>query len=312
MMVINFINRIAKYLVIIILFGSFIFGLIWLWQRQPKPQSNQEDQITSSIKNKPSEDSLITPQDLTVLTSQNVNFKGKTKANSLVAFWSNSFSAVTESDNDGAFTSSEVTIAKGLNQVKMAVISDKLTLESVSTLNYLSADNNKDGDIVNSGSVKKILDTLITVNTDTDDKNIRTLNAAFTFSQDLNSEEAALSPIKRIRIGDFIIAQGFLPKDKEDNQLKANKIQVFRENIPINTRSLAIAKIITSPKQNKLSAKNLSDNAILDLTLEKFSSIILDGKEVKASDIEINKNAIIIYHPDKGKNLIDLIYLLSQ
>lgn len=299
-------NRLAKYLVILILAASFIFGLWWLWQRQPKPKFSQETQI-ANLDNKPTEGSPISPPDLTVQTTQKVSFKGKTKVNSLIVFYSNNFATVTKSDNDGNFASSEVTFEKGFNQVNMAVILDNLAQNT--TFNYLLADDTKDGDIIYAGPVKKILDTLITISLNLDEKNVRTLNSVFTFSQDLNSEEAALSPIKRIRIEDFIIAQGFLPQDKNDNQLKAKRIEVFRQN-PVNTRSLAIAKIIAGPKQNKLQAKVTSDNSLLELTASKETRIQMDKETVQLKDVKKDKNAILVYHLEEDKKLIDLIYLL--
>lgn len=262
----------------------------------------------ANLDNKPGEDSPISPPDLTVLTTQKVSFKGKTKVNSLVVFYSNNFATVTKSDNDGNFASGEVTFEKGFNQVNMAVILDNLAQNT--TFNYLLADDTKDGDIVYTGPVKKILDTLVTISLNSDEKNVRTLNSVFTFSQDLNPEEATLSPIKRIRIGDFIIAQGFLPQDKNDNQLKAKRIEVFRENPPVNTRSLAIAKIITSPKQNKLQAKVTSDNSLLELTASKETRIQMDKETVQLKNVVKDKNAIIVYHADGDKKITDLIYLL--
>ena len=307
MIIVSFINRIAKYIVILILTTSFIFSLWWLWQRQPQPTSKTQNQ-TANLNNQPSKESGITPNDLTVLTSQKVKFAGKTKANSLVALYANSFATVTRSDKDGNFASAEMTFAKGFNQVKMAVISDKLTLEGTTTFNYLFAENTQDGDIVYAGSVKKILDTLITVSSNSDEKDVRTLNSTFTFSQD-NPEEAALSPIRRIRIGDFIIAQGFLPQDKNDNHLKANKIEVLRENVPLNTRELVLAKTLATVKQSRLQVQNLSTGSTLELSVGKESGFFLDGEKIDTKAVEKDKNAISIFHKE-DKDIIDLIWLL--
>ena len=49
---------------------------------------------------------------------------------------------------------------------------------------------------------------------------------------------------------------------------------------------------------------------IEEFTLGKTSQILVDGKEAKITDITKDKNTIIISHEEKGKQLIDLIYLL--
>src|SRR4030043_985841 len=115
MIISSFINRISKYLVILILVSAFVFGIYWLWQRQPKPQ-NQETKktITNQAENSKEEkqDFAISPEDFSVLTSKKVKFEGETETNSYLIIFSNSSQNVVKTDASGHFEK-EVELADG-------------------------------------------------------------------------------------------------------------------------------------------------------------------------------------------------------
>jgi len=96
----------------------------------------------------------------------------------------------------------------------------------------------------------------------------------------------------------------------KENQLEAKKIEINRGDKPQNLRRLTVVKTLTAPRQNLFSAKDQENGEIKEFTLTKTSQIFLDGNEAKSTGITRDKNAIIISHEEKGKGLVDLIYLL--
>jgi len=304
------VNHIAKYLVILILLASFIFALLWLWQRQPKIQNTQTSfqATTESKPDQPQPTSKISPADGSVLTSADITLKGKAStSNGYLAIFTNDWQTVAKTDSDGNFEK-EIKLVDGLNLVELVSFSSELKKDKKNSLTYLLAKDNKNGHTIFAGPAKTIFDTLITLTITNGQKEIRASKSTIINlpKEDEEENEATGSALRSIRIGDFLIAQGNISKD----QLEAKKIEVIRENLPQNTRKLTLAKTLTSPRQNLFSAKNLADNQILEFTLNKNSQISLDGKEAKSADIVKDKNTIIISHEDKDKELIDLIYLL--
>ena len=312
MIIPSFINRIAKYLVILILITSFVFSLFWLWQRQPKSQ-NQEVQTAINSQTVASEERnpqelKLSPKNFSVLTSKKIKFEGTSIPNSYLTIFSNISQAVVKTDASGNYEK-EIDLVDGLNLVDLVTISPELQPKSKKSLTLLVAQDTKDGDTVYTGPVKTIFDTLITLTTTDGQKEIRA-SGKTTISlpkEDDKENEATASALRNIRIGDFTIVQGNISKE---NQLEAKKIEIIRENKPQNLRRLTVVKTLTAPRQNLFSTKNQQSSEIEEFTLGKTSQIFTDGKEAKTIDITKDKNAIIVSHEEKGKELVDLIYLL--
>jgi len=306
------INHIAKYLVILILAASFIFALYWLWQRQPKIQ-NQEVQTainsqTIASEGKNPQKLKLSPKDFSVLTSKKVKFEGTSTPNSYLAIFSNTSQAVVKTDTSGN-SEKEIDLADGLNLVDLVTVTPDFQTKNKKSLTLLIAQDTKDGDTVYTGPVKTIFDTLITLTTTDGQKEIRaSKTTAITLPKEDDKEKESIgSALRNIRIGDFAIVIGNLSKE---DQLEAKKIEIIREAVPQNSRRLTVVKTLTAPRQNLFSAKNQQSGEIEEFTLGKTSQILVDGKEAKITDITKDKNTIIISHEEKGKQLIDLIYLL--
>ncbi|KKR56477.1 MAG: hypothetical protein UU05_C0036G0002 [Candidatus Curtissbacteria bacterium GW2011_GWA1_40_47] len=306
------INHIAKYLVILILAASFIFALYWLWQRQPKIQ-NQEVQTainsqTVASEGKNPQKLKLSPKDFSVLTSKKVKFEGTSTPNSYLAIFSNTSQAVVKTDTSGN-SEKEIDLADGLNLVDLVTVTPDFQTKNKKSLTLLIAQDTKDGDTVYTGPVKTIFDTLITLTTTDGQKEIRaSKTTAITLPKEDDKEKESIgSALRNIRIGDFAIVIGNLSKE---DQLEAKKIEIIREAVPQNSRRLTVVKTLTAPRQNLFSAKNQQSGEIEEFTLGKTSQILVDGKEAKITDITKDKNTIIISHEEKGKQLIDLIYLL--
>ena len=307
------VNQIAKYTTFLILIVLFIFGIYWLWQRQPKISNSQTPQTkTVQIQNPQEQQNPdLKPVDSSVLTATNIKLEGKTIPNSLVAIFSSNIAAITKSENSGNFQA-DVTLTKGLNLIDLSIISQDFRQEQKRTLTLYVSDNQNDGSTVYVGPVKTIFDTLLSISTNNGEKSIQASKSTIiSLPPPPNGEKEAIdSPLKNIRIGDYLIVTGDLTQDAQDEKLQAKKIDVIRENIPQNTRKLVLAKTLTTVRQNLFSAKNSTDNQILEFTLNKNSQISLDGKETKSTDITKDRNSIIIYHVDNNKNIVDLICLL--
>lgn len=308
------INRISKYIVILILVIFFIFAIFWLWQRQPQPKTAQIPQeATTAVESKEVEETFkIIPKDWQVLTETEVTLEGKTTPEDFIAIFSNNSANVTKADKSGNF-SQKLSLAKGLNLLEVVAISPQLKENQRKSQGYFVDENLQNGSLVYIGSVKSIFDTLLTIITPTGERSIRTSQST---KIELpppppGAEEETGPAIKKIRVGDYLTAQGD-PSSEKSQDLNAKSIEVARENKPQNARKLADAKILTGVSKNLFSAKSLVDNSILEFTLIKTSQLQKDGKEAKAADIEKNKNAIIIHHPEAEKNIIDLIYLLPS
>jgi len=303
--------QIAKYITFLLLIVLFVFGIYWLWQRQPKPSNLQTPQIKTTQTQKPQGEQSpdFKPADFSVLTTNKIKIEGKTLPDSFVVIFSNDIAAVTKSDSSGNFQA-DTTLANGLNLIDSVVISRDLSQKDQRSLTYFVSDNQANGNTVYVGTLKTIFDTLLTISTTNSEKSIQaSKSTAVSLPPPSNGEkETTVSPLKNIRIGDYLIVMGDLIKDAENEKLQAKKIEVIRENIPQNGKNLTLAKTLTTVRQNLFSAKNSTDNQILEFTLAKTSLIQVDDKNSKAADIAKDKNAIIIWHENNGKNTVDLIY----
>ena len=82
------------------------------------------------------------------------------------------------------------------------------------------------------------------------------------------------------------------------------------EDKPQNNKKLMVGRILVSPRQNLFSVKDITNSEITEFALFKNTQITKVDKEAKPQDLTKDANAIIIYHQDGDKNLVDLIYLL--
>jgi len=92
--------------------------------------------------------------------------------------------------------------------------------------------------------------------------------------------------------------------------MTTTKIEVLREDKPQNNKKLMVGRILVSPRQNLFSVKDITNSEITEFALFKNTQITKVDKEAKPQDLTKDANAIIIYHQDGDKNLVDLIYLL--
>jgi len=302
------INQLAKYATILILIILFIYGIYWLWQRQPKSNNPQPSPTTTgqTKDEKNQQDFKLTPNDFSVLTSKKVKFEGTVTPNVYFLIFSNSSQSIGKSDSNGNFQT-ETDLVDGLNLVSVATVSSNFQIKNPKSLTFLVAKDKNDGDTVFAGSVKTIFDTLITISTLGSQKSIQTSKSTkINLPVDKNEKAATGSALENIRIGDYLIVQG---GSQKENELSAKKIDVIRENKPQNTKQLILAKILTATRQNLFSAKD-QNSKIFEFTIGKNSQISIDGKEAKSADIVKDKNAIIVYHPENDKNIVDLVYLI--
>lgn len=296
-----------KYKVYIISFFSlslFVAVILGLWQLQPQPQTQTVLSEKSQQPPPPQEDQFE-PKDGSVLSAKTVKFKGKMLPGSLIFIVSSDFHLSTQADASGTFEK-EVTLAPGLNLIDIISISADLAKESRrKTALYLATDNTFAA--LAAGSVKTIFDNVITITALNSQQTVRTGSSTkISFPKDAAGEESTESA-KDIRVGDYVVALGD-PVDSDT--VTAKKLTIIRDNKPQNTKEYAIAKVLTAPKQNLFTAKTAKDSKVLELTLTKTTHVLLDAKEAKITDIQKDKNSVIVYHPDGTKKIVDLIYLL--
>ncbi|MEX2028852.1 MAG: hypothetical protein WD988_05130 [Candidatus Curtissbacteria bacterium] len=286
-----------------------IIGIIYgLWQLQPKAVPTQT--VISEKSQDPSpapaeSQQALEPQDGSVTTNEVVIFKGKALPGSIVFIVSNDFNATTKANEAGSFAK-EVTLSPDLNLIDVISISPDLSKETLKSISVYFSQNSKDTNVA-AGTVKTIFDNVITLTTLNGQKNIKTQeNTAITFPKDITDAQPAQSA-KDIRVGDYAISLGSL--ENTDTQTAKN-ITIVRVDKPQNQRVLTTATILTLPKQSLFTAKTIKDSKILELTLDKNTQGLEDGKETTIDNIEKDKKVIIIYHPDAAKKIVDLIYLL--
>ena len=248
------------------------------------------------------------PKDSQVLTSGKIDILGKVDGETYIVIVSNTTSAMGKSAKDGEFKI-PIELSEGLNLLDIQVFDNKLSAQGAEqkTLFVTQKETLPQNWQVYAGSVKGILDNLITLTTSTGEKSVKkeTKTNLILPSPPL-SKKSTPAPLESIRIGDFAIALG----ETKDEILNAQDLEIIRENKPQITKKVSIAKILTSAKANKFSAKQNEENKILDFTLDKNSKILKNGQSAKDTDIAKDLNAIIVYQDEDGERLIDLAYLL--
>lgn len=298
--------------------------IVWLWQRQPSaPQQSVLSQKTESESNQnPTDDkSALKPQDNLVVATEKIKIKGKLNPNDYLIIASNNFNKVTKAGVVGDFEV-EVALQTGLNLIDyIAASSDLKNLNKNPLTFYYSPD--KKFKSVYTGSVKSIFDTLLTITTTNGEINARTSRSTEldipSAEPDAGIEESTSTALRNIRVGDYAISLG---ENSDQNTQNSASITIIRQNIPQNNTRTVTAQIVSIPKQNIFTAKNLSDSKAIELTLTKTTEVQTENgnppsspiakasPNAQTSQIIKDKNAIIIYREESAKNIADLIYLL--
>ena len=296
-------------LLLLLIVCAFTYAIWWLWQRQPKIQTEQKKQ-TSMEQIKPSQNAgfVKNPKDLQVLASGKIDIAGKVDGETYIVIVSNSTSAIGKSAKDGEFKI-PIELSEELNLLDIQVFDNNLNAQGAEekTLFVAQKETLPQNWQVYAGSVKSILDNLITLNTQTGEKNVKKdTKTNLILPSPPSSKKQKPTPDESIRIGDFAIALG----EVKEEILNAQNLEIIRENKPQITKKILIAKILTVPKANKFNAKDNEANRILDFTLDKNSKILKNGQSVNDTDIQKDLNAIIVYQDKDEKSLVDLVYLL--
>lgn len=300
-----------------------IFLIVWLWQRQPsgpvQTVLSQQTKAQDSQK-QPAADSMAKPQDNLVVATGKIKIRGKLNPNDYLVITSNLYNKIVKTEIDGSFNV-EVTLQKDLNLIDYISLSSDLKKISVYPLTFYYSPDKKFKS-VQSGSVKSIFDTLLTLSTPNGEINVRTSTSTELDIPKLEEDQTAESTgaaLRSIRVGDYAISLG---ENSDQNTQNSGSLTIIRQNIPQNNTRTVTAQIASIPKQNKFTAKNLSDSKVIDLTLSKTTQVQTENvtpppspvakttPNTLTSQITKDKNAIIIYHEEADINLIDLIYLL--
>ena len=289
---------------------SFLtFTILWLWQRQPKIQTEQKKQ-TSMEQIKPSQNVgfIKTPKDSQVLASGKIEFLGNVDGEAYIIIVTNSTSAIGKSAKSGEFKI-PVELSEGLNLVDIRVFDNNLSTAGAEqkTLFVAQKETLPQNWQVYAGSVKSIFDNLITLTSQTGEKSVKKeTKTNLILPSPALSKKPTPAPDESIRIGDFAIALG----ETKEEILNAQDLEIIRENKPQITKKIAVEKILTAVKANKFSAKDSEAGKILNFTLDKNSKVIKNGQSSKDTNIAKDSNAIIVYQDDDDERLIDLVYLL--
>lgn len=307
-------KTVATLLFSLIIITLFIYGIYWLWQRQPKslkeePTTAQNNQIQKPGSEKANSQNSLKPQEFSVLTSSKATFSGTVAPNSLVVIYSNSVQLTAKSDDRGNFQK-DATLSPGLNLFNISVFSQKLEEADKKSLTlYLAKDKEINGNTVFAGTVKSIFNNLITLTTTGGDKIVNSQKSTdFTFPKNADDDsESTNSALSNVRVGDYLIALG---NAEETDKITAQKITVVRENKPQNMEVISVIRLLTAPRQNIFSAKNEKDGKIVEFVLNKESQIEANGQTVKSTDITKDKRAIVVSYASNGDHIIDLISIL--
>lgn len=301
-----------------------IFLIVWLWQRQPSgPVQTVLSQQTKApdTQKQSSTDTKAKPQDNLVVATEKIKIRGKLNPNDYLVITSNLFNKIVKTGIDGSFDV-EVALQKDLNLIDYISLSSDLKKINIYPLTFYYSPDKKFKSVY-VGSIKSIFDTLLTITTPNGEISARTSTSTELdipkVEEDAQIAESTGTALRNVRVGDYAISLGENSDPKSQNSAS---LTVIRQNKPQNSEKTLTAQIATAPKQNTISAKNLSDSKVIDLTLSKTtqvqtenvtppaSPIAKTSPNTLASQITKDKNAIIIYHEENGKNIADLIYIL--
>lgn len=294
-------------LLFLLIVCAFVYLVWWLWQRQPKQPENKKPTVTSEQTRKEQKSGFIkTPLDSQVLADGKVEIIGKIDNEAYIAILANTASAISKSNTQGEFKI-PVELSEGLNLVDIRVFDTNLKAVGAEqkTLFITEGETLPQNWQVFAGSVKSILDNLITLTTQTGEKSVKTQTKTnLILPSPILSKKPTPAPDESIRIGDFAIALG----EVKDEILDALDLEIIRENKPVIDRKIAIAKTLTSVKKNEFSAKDNETNKILDFTLDKNSRVFKNGQSAKDADIVKDLNVIIVFQDKDDERLADLVY----
>lgn len=302
-----------------------IFLIVWLWQRQPSgptetvlsPKTEAE-----STQKQTTDQSKPKPQDNLVVSTEKIRISGKLNPNDYLVIASNRFHKIVKTANDGSFEV-EVTLQIGLNFINYISLSPELNYIDVNPLTFYYSPDKKFKSVY-AGSVKSIFDTLLTLTTPTGEINARTSRSTeldIPKGEEGETAESTGTALRNIRVGDYAISLG---ENSDQNTQNSQSLTIIRQNKPQNNSKTITAQIAATPKQNSVSVKNLSDSKVIELALTKTTEVQTENEtpppsptpkaspktQSLTSQILKDRNAIIIYHEEAGKNLVDLIYLL--
>ncbi|MDO8486838.1 MAG: hypothetical protein Q7S45_00885 [Candidatus Curtissbacteria bacterium] len=287
----------------LVAFVAVVFGL---WQLQPKPITVLSEKSLNPTPAQTPQDQTLEPKDGSIVKSKTVTFKGKMLAGSTIFIVSNDFQTSAQADANGAFQK-DITLTPGLNLIDVISISADLSKDTRKSLSLYLAQDGSSG-VVAAGSVKTIFDNVITLTTLNSQANIKVApSTSITFPKDVTPDASPSSSVADIRVGDYAVALG---NTANTGTLTAQKLTIIRDNKPQNNEEYIAVKVLTAPKQNIFTAKSVKDSKILELTVDKNTQISDSGKDTKVDAITKDKNAVIIYHTETGKKVVDLIYLL--
>src|SRR3989344_4836440 len=183
-----------------------IFTIWWLWQRQPKTPTAEKKQA-SMEQIKPSQNTpfVKSPKDSQVLSSGKIEFSGKVEGETYIVIVTNSTSAFGKSEKNGEFKI-PIELSEGLNLAEIQVFNTNLSTAGTEqkTLFVAQKESPSQNWQVYAGSVKGILDNLITLTTPTGEKSVKkeTKTNLILPSPPL-SRKPTPAPDESIRIGDF-------------------------------------------------------------------------------------------------------------
>lgn len=302
-----------------------IFSIIWLWQRQPPIQKEEVlSQKSQSQENQNPQDGKKAgefPNNI-VSNQQSLQLKGKIKPKDFIVITSNSFSLIAPSDNNGNFEAN-VNLSNGLNLINYQTVSNDLKEIQGKSLTYYF-DKSQKSKTVYAGTVKNIFDTLITISTPEGDISLQSSgDTQFALPQpedDNQNTKIGSSPLKDIRVGDFAVSLGNI---SSNNAQIAQKIIILRTEKPQNLSQVITAQVAQSPKNNFFTVKNLRDSKIVELNLTSDSQIQIENAAppptpktqnksqiANIGEIIKEKNAIIVYHSNQEKLIVDRVLLL--
>ena len=293
---------------LVIIISSFVY---WLWQRQPNGLEIQGEQFDSPAQVQTSNDLGDDTQKLDldnykVVSTKELQAKGKTKPDSYIITASNATQSVSRSDKNGDYTLN-ISFEEGLNLTNIHFLDQDLKkFESYSFTHFLSLENTS-GKTVYSGLVKGIFENIITITTLTDEKSVKKESSTKVTIPKLPGVQEKASD-QDIRVGDYMIALG---KNGTTDQLLAQTIDIFRDSKPQNLRNFTLVEILSSISKNSFSAKQEGQDKTVKITTDKNTKFIKDNKSSDEKVISKNSKAIIIfYENEKSADVADLIYLL--
>ena len=308
MKVIKHMNWAAKIIIFIILIGTIVYSIYWLWQRQPQKQDERPQTATgqSQLKDSQKADNYklnLSPDDGTIANDAKVKFQGKAQPYEYILIYSNSNQTFIKTASGGNFEK-DADLIPGLNIFSVTTLKEDLSQNQTIPISiYLTTKTDpQDAKIFLAGSVKNIFDNLITLTTSSGEKTFRQKSSTkLTFPKNAEEDD------RDIRVGDYLIALGAQVNEKDFN---AQSVEVVRENKPQNLILYSSSQLLTAPKGNLFSAKNLKDNKLIEFSLDKNPKIYENEKLVDTKSIAKDKKAIVFYKNQDGNNLAVTIHLL--